>query len=146
MTRFFPHHKGETGVRPVRPAAVPPDFLGRTALPLLAPLPAGARVLLLIDRSQALVNLGSIAEARFTSIAIDSADRLPFGDASFACVVVDMHLIAVSRGTPREGRYGAVVAELQRVLSAEGQIVASSEPRRLRHKLGGPGRISSAFG
>jgi aminoglycoside phosphotransferase (APT) family kinase protein len=109
-----------------------PDLLGRTALLLVAALPAGARVLFLVDRRRALLNQGNIADANFLPAPTASAHQLPLRDGTVDCVVLDAEqLEAVPDGTASAAHCQAVLAEIKRVLRTDGELVLLTEHRRM---------------
>ena len=117
---------------PAGVCAALPDFLGRTALTLIAALPAGARVLLLVDAHVAVVNHGRISGAQFMRALVDGADRLPFVDRTFDCVVLDApQLEAGLDGAPRPDECAGILTEVRRVLRPHGELVLVTEHRRV---------------
>jgi aminoglycoside phosphotransferase (APT) family kinase protein len=108
-----------------------PDLLGRTALPLLAALPAGARVLFLVDLRRVLVNRGGIADGSLFSLPVAAPSQLPLGDRTIDCVVLDTaQLDPVSDRAPSEDRCRVVLEEVRRVLKNDGDLVLLTEHRR----------------
>jgi aminoglycoside phosphotransferase (APT) family kinase protein len=113
------------------PCAAPPDFLGRSFLPLLAALPSHARVLFLIDPSHAIVNSGSIADAQFVSVSLSGTDRLPFDRDSFDCVVLDTSLVSSSPGVRANPDSETILEDIARLLKHDGQLIISTPHRRV---------------